>query len=333
MSSSAGGVLDMKALCIHVVFNMLTRSLLDTPPRTGSGGEGKSIMTGFDSESFLHAQNSSLREAVRMANNPLRKFMFWSAQRKEALKCRETLTRLGTDMLENYRDAIRGNEKWAETDQSIMGALVRHDYPSEEHRVSDLIIFLIAGHETTAMSLCFFLICLAQNPAVRRKLQQELDAILAPGEVASLAQVSGMEYFGWCYKEVQRLYPVAPVVGRLVTGADIHHRELVIPQNSIVAVNLYAMGRQKWIDRPLEFMPERWASNAPQVGELKDLLMPFSIGKRSCIGQNLAMMEMKVLAATLFRNFDMDLIGAVEEELFITLKPKDLLMKVTPRTR
>jgi cytochrome P450 len=44
------------------------------------------------------------------------------------------------------------------------------------------------------------------------------------------------------------------------------------------------------------------------------------------------MMEMKVLAATLFRNFDMDLIGAVEEELFITLKPKDLLMKVTPRT-
>ena len=332
IEGSRGGtcVVDMKEECISTVFDILCKSLLDTPSRRGGDG-AMSVMAGFDSKSFLEAQNSSLRESMRTVNNPFRFLMVWSAERRKALQSRERLRQLGANMLQNYRAATEGNEEWATQDQSIMGYLVRHNYPSEQHRISDLIIFLIAGHETTAMSLSFFLLCMAQNPSCREKLQQELDAAMGPNEVPSLNTVSGLEYFSWCYKEVQRLYPVAPVVGRQVLDSDIVYNDMLIPKHSIVAVNLYAIGRQRWIDRRDEFLPERWRADNPQATALKDLLMPFSIGKRACIGQNLAVMEMKLLAAMLLRNFEFDLIGKVEYELFVTLKPKDLRMSVRRR--
>jgi len=106
---------------------------------------------------------------------------------------------------------------------------------------------------------------------------------------------------------------------------------MMLPAGSIVAVHLYAMGRQDWIDRADEFIPERWAPSNPQLNGLKDLLMPFSIGKRSCIGQNLAMLELRVLAATLIRNFNFSLKEDPQFDLFITFKPKSLMMNVEPR--
>lgn len=98
---------------------------------------------------------------------------------------------------------------------------------------------------------------------------------------------------------------------------------------------LGAMSRQPWIHNPLEFEPERWYENAPQVEELKEMYLPFSIGKRSCIGQNLALMEIRVIVANLVRYFDFELAMEgkedIELDLFVTLKPVDLKMKFHPR--
>ena len=59
--------------------------------------------------------------------------------------------------------------------------------------------------------------------------------------------------------------------------------------------------------------------------------MPFSIGRRSCIGQNLAMLEMRVILANIVKAFDFELEGEMQEELFITLKPVQLKMKFARR--
>ena len=59
--------------------------------------------------------------------------------------------------------------------------------------------------------------------------------------------------------------------------------------------------------------------------------MPFSLGKRACIGQNLAIMELRVILANVVRFFNFEALRDVELELFVTLKPKDLLMTFTAR--
>ncbi len=104
-------------------------------------------------------------------------------------------------------------------DKSIMGHLLRNDYPSDEHRIADINVFLVAGHETTAYTLCFFLYCLAKNPAAKAKLQAELDGLIPSGlplcadhnphridqKLLTLSDLSGADFLMHCLKESQRL--------------------------------------------------------------------------------------------------------------------------------
>ena len=90
-----------------------------------------------------------------------------------------------------------------------MSHIISYDYPSEEHRISDVIVFMIAGHETTAHTLSFFLYCLAKNCEVQKKLQRELDVITPTGgaddeEFLNISDIAGAEYFNNCLKESQR---------------------------------------------------------------------------------------------------------------------------------
>lgn len=82
-----------------------------------------------------------------------------------------------------------------------------------------------------------------------------------------------------------------------------------------------------------EFLPERWSEDNPQIENLKDMFMPFALGKRNCIGQNMAMMQLKILAANFMRYYDFELAGDenIEFQLSLTLKPEQLLMRVYPR--
>jgi cytochrome P450 len=131
------------------------------------------------------------------------------------------------------------------------------------------------------------------------------------------------------------LYPVAPIISR-TTLQDIHYKDFIIPKDSTVLMALGAMSRQPWIRNPLDFEPERWYETAPQVEELKEMYLPFSAGKRSCIGQNLALMEIRVIVANLVRYFDIGLVcegeGDIELDLFVTLKPVELQMKFLSRS-
>lgn len=327
--SESSESIDIKELNVNVIFEVLAESLFDLRLEDDLGG--------FDCQAFLDAQNTLLREGIRRSNNPLRGLMFWSEEKKKAEKSFGVLRSLGATVLKKHREKNRERD---EGSVSIIDHLIEHDYPSEEHRISDLIVFLIAGHETTAHSLSFFLYCIAKNEDARIKLQQELDQHLPPLSTPPTAEeldkispsaIGQLEYFSWCLKESQRLFPVAPVVGRQLQE-ELKHNGYVLPKNSIVAVHLYAAGRQRWIEEADKFKPERWSKSHPQHDQVKQLPSLFSMGKRSCIGQNLAMLEMKVLASHLIRNFDFKLAEEPELDLFITLKPKSLKMNISRRT-
>ena len=66
---------------------------------------------------------------------------------------------------------------------------------------------------------------------------------------------------------------------------------------------------------------------------LKELFLPFSTGKRACIGQNLALLEMKLVLATLFNSYDFELTSRVEESYYLSLKPLNANFKISKRIK
>jgi cytochrome P450 len=104
-----------------------------------------------------------------------------------------------------------------------------------------------------------------------------------------------------------------------------------------VRAAFFAMFRSPSIDRPYAFVPERWLPGDQDEAALKELFVPFSLGIRSCIGQNLALLEMTLVLATLYYSYNFELVGladekaVVKEELFVTLKPKGAHFAVRKR--
>lgn len=102
-----------------------------------------------------------------------------------------------------------------------------HEYPSHIAKLSDVSILLFAGHDTTAFTLCFFLMEISRHPDVKMRLQEELatvmplhslqaqlDSLPNSGSSAESTQddiklhstIAGLEYFSWCINEVMRLW-------------------------------------------------------------------------------------------------------------------------------
>lgn len=218
----------------------------------------------------------------------------------------------------------------------IIDRIVASPYPSDKHRLSEIVTFILAGHETSTNTLTFLLYELARNPDKQKKLQQELDEYITPETCPdghpTLNQVTKMEYLNNCLKESMRLWPTATAVGR-TTVHDIEYGGFTIPKGRFVQSNFYAMFRQPWIRNPHEFIPERWSdeSDPQQLHDLKEMFMPFALGHRNCIGQNMAMVQLRILSANFFKYYEFELVEEIKLEIALLMKPEQLMMRVRRR--
>jgi benzoate 4-monooxygenase len=147
-----------------------------------------------------------------------------------------------------------------------------------------------------------------------------------------------LSYVRLVIKEGQRLWPVVATGPARVLLRDVDcGGGMTLPKGMEVRAAFFAMHRTPSIDRPDAFVPERWLPGDQDEAALKELFMPFSLGIRTCIGQNLALLEMTLVLATLYYSYDFELVGlageeaVVKEELFVTLKPKGAHFAVRKR--
>lgn len=196
----------------------------------------------------------------------------------------------------------------------------------------EVLTLFVAGHETTANSLTFTLYLLAKNPAVKKRLQQEISEVIPTGEITFEA-LQKLTYTNWVIKESMRLYPPAWMIPREATQEDVVGGYRVKKGDKVLA-SPYAMHHsERYWDRPEEFIPERFTAE-----NMKDRprysYFPFGGGARLCVGNNFALMEMQIVLAMLISRFDFYLPDNFEMELtpLITLRPKNgLPMKVANR--
>jgi cytochrome P450 len=249
----------------------------------------------------------------------------------------EHVTQVAQRVLDIYRSKHSKEDSLQRMDY-IIDRIVAHSYPSDKHRLGEIMTFILAGHETSTNTLTFLLYELARNPQKQKKLQQELDEYITPETCPdghpSLNQVTKMEYLNNCLRESMRLWPTASAAGRTVVN-DIEYEGMVIPKGRFVQLNFYSMFRQPWINKPDEFIPERWSdqSDPQQLNDLKEMFMPFALGHRNCIGQNMAMLQLRILSANFFKYYEFELAHPedVKLEVALLMKIERLEMRVRKR--
>ncbi len=203
---------------------------------------------------------------------------------------------------------------------------------SDDDICNDLLIFMLAGHDTTATALTYALWALGHHPDIQERVAAEAAAIgdreLTPEDVPRLG------YTVEVLREALRLQPPAAGVARLAVH-DIPVGGYRVEAGSIMAVGIYALHRDPALwDRPLVFDPDRFSPEASK-GRHRWQFVPFIAGPRSCIGEHFAMLETTLAIATIvrsleIRSLDQDFPVAVP---FTTVAAGPIRATVRPRTR
>ncbi|GAB9470734.1 Cytochrome p450 [Globisporangium polare] len=207
----------------------------------------------------------------------------------------------------------------------------------------DIVVnFLIAGRDTTAQALSWFFYCLSQHPAVEIKIREEITGVI-PELVSGESSTPSMEhsqqlvYLEAALRETLRLYPSVP------TNIKQANKDVMLSDGTFIrnkegaVISSYVLGRMPhvWGLDAKEFKPERWID--PSTGKIVAAsafkFNAFHAGPRMCLGMNLAMMEMKIVAAMVLAKFHLELVPGqhVTYDLSLTHPIKgELLMKVNP---
>lgn len=168
---------------------------------------------------------------------------------------------------------------------------------------------LIAGSDTTSNTSCALLFWVCKTPGVIEKLQAELDEHIPNGTtVPTFDQVKDLKYMNCVIQETLRIHSTSSLgLPRLVpAGPGItllgHH----FPAGTVLSVPAYTIHHSKeiWGEDADEFVPERWTRVTEKQ---KNAFIPFSYGPRSCVGRNVAEMELALIVATTFRRYEFDL--------------------------
>ncbi len=158
--------------------------------------------------------------------------------------------------------------------------------------IDDFSTYFIAGQETTSNTLAFCFQELARHPEVLKRLRCEIDSVLGSKNRIDLEDLNKLNYLNCVYKETLRLWPPIPEIARLV-DTDLSVEGYKVPKNTWIEVSTYVSARQnQYFPSPNEFKPERFFVEEKSGNYFNSIdnytYFPFSLGPRSCIGQNFA---------------------------------------------
>jgi cytochrome P450 len=174
--------------------------------------------------------------------------------------------------------------------------------PLHPQQVRDqILIFLLAGHETTSTAITFACHLIGRHRDVQQRLHREVDDVLA-GRNPTVDDVNRLTYTRMVIKEAMRLYPPAYALGRRTPAGD-EIGGYRIPPGSIILLAPWATHRRPdlWPD-PDRFDPDRFASGT-EATRPRYAYFPFAGGLRGCIGEHFATTEAVVAVATLLGRY------------------------------
>jgi enediyne biosynthesis protein E7 len=197
---------------------------------------------------------------------------------------------------------------------------------ADKELIDEVLTLIVAGHETTAAALTWTWYLVSQHPRVAEQLQAEADRSQAD-EILGLSAAEAMSFTHQVLQESLRLYPPGWLLSRRAIEADELGGFAIAPRTDVF-ISPYMLHRHPgfW-SQAEEFQPERFAG-ADAEERHKFSYIPFAVGPRHCIGENIAMFEMLVHMRTMARRFRLTRATdePIEFEAQINLRPRSNLM-------
>ena len=226
------------------------------------------------------------------------------------------------------RDVIAAPRDFGEERPDLAGLLTLARDPETgaqlgtEEIVDNILTFIGAGHETTALAVTWALFILSHQPALQEALAREARDACGDAPVTA-DDVDRLDLTNRVLQETMRLYPPAAAIGRSAI-AETQLDGMAVGKDDHVTVAVYVMHRHRghWRDPGL-FDPDRFLEENTKARH-RFAYMPFGGGGRICIGMKFALMEATILLAALMRKvrFAPDPAHRIYPQFSITLRPK-----------
>uniref|UniRef100_A0A8B9Y957 Cholesterol 24-hydroxylase n=1 Tax=Bos mutus grunniens TaxID=30521 RepID=A0A8B9Y957_BOSMU len=278
--------------------DMLTCATMDILAKAAFGMETSMLL---GAQKPLSRKVKLILEGISASRNTLAKFMpgKWK-QLRETRESVRFLRQVGKEWVQRRREALqRGEDVPADILTQILKA--EEGAQDDEILLDNFVTFFIAGHETSANHLAFTVMELSRQPEILARLQAEVDEVIGSKRHLDCEDLGRLQYLSQVLKESLRLYPPAWGTFRLLEEETLIDG-VRVPGNTPLLFSTYVMGRMDtYFEDPLTFNPDRSGPKAPKP---KFTYFPFSLGPRSCIGQQFAQMEVKVVMAKLLQRLE-----------------------------
>ncbi|EFO96652.1 hypothetical protein CRE_02665 [Caenorhabditis remanei] len=223
-----------------------------------------------------------------------------------------------SDEYSNYVEAFLKERKKHEHEEGYGG------YEMEQ---LDSVCFdlWVAGMETTSNTLYWSLLYVLLNPKVLERVYEELDTKIGNDRIITTTDRPNLNYINATINETQRLANLLPMNLPHATSADVVIAGYSIPKDTVIIPQISSvMYDPEIFPEPYEFRPERFLESDGSLKKVEELV-PFSIGKRQCLGEGLARMELFLFFSNLFNKFyiqfhESNPSPSVKKDMGITMK-------------
>ncbi|KAJ1384194.1 Cytochrome P450 [Sesbania bispinosa] len=243
-------------------------------------------------------------------------------------------------IVENYmNDAVSAREK-SPSDDLLSRFMKKRDgdgKPFDAGKLRHIALnFVLAGRDTSSVALSWFFWLVMNHPEVEERILRELTAVLRETrggerwrwmeEAVDFEEAERLVYLKAALAETLRLYPSVPEDFKYAVADDVLPDGTVVPAGSTVTYSIYSVGRMKsvWGEDCMEFKPERWLSvQGDRFEPPKDAykFVAFNAGPRTCLGKDLAYLQMKSVAAAVLIRYRLSPVPGhrVQQKMSLTL--------------
>ncbi|CAO2626561.1 Cytochrome P450 2B10 [Lemmus lemmus] len=192
-----------------------------------------------------------------------------------------------------------------------------------------LLSLFFAGTETSSTTLCFGFLFLLKYPHVAEKVQKEIDQVIGSHRPPSLDDHTKMPYTEAVICEIQRFADITPLGVPHKVTKDTLFRGYRLPKNiEVYPILSTALNDPRYFQQPDAFNPDHFLDASGALKKI-EAFMPFSIGKRICLGESIARNELFLFFTTILQNFSVSSPVAPKD---IDLRPKESGFTKVPPT-
>ncbi|KAF3779193.1 Cytochrome P450 94B3 [Nymphaea thermarum] len=294
---------NMNGLTIDLQ-DVLSRFTFDTVCKVSFDMDPLCLHSTMPVSRLVHAFDIATQISAKRATEPLP--LIWKAKRAMNMGSERRLREAIDAVHESITEMIQRKRNSGGDD--LLSRILTLSDKDEEFARDMVISFLLAVRDTVSAALTWFFWLLCDHPDVQEKVVEE---IRSRHEVLDFKGLQELKFLKACLCESMRLYPPVPWDSKHAKNDDVLPDGTLVPKGSRVTYFPYGMGRMEnlWGKDCLEFRPERWmSSETTNIGDdfVSVYKFPvFQAGPRQCLGKEMALMEMKYIAAFILSRFEL----------------------------